>query len=91
MTKNMCVYPISEAPYLAISNVRKMSRKGRCLIEDTRGHLKKVNPMYVGPFDSDKLLKFGALVSQYIVARSDAEKDFSCKSNSIFDTYLARA
>lgn len=75
-TKNqMCVYPIAEAPYLAISNVFKMTRKNQCLVEDTKGRLKRVRPVYVGPFDTDKLLQFGAMVSKYFSDMNDFQKN----------------
>ncbi len=60
----MCVYSISEAPYLAVSNVYKIKNRN-CLIEDTKGRIRIVDPLYVGPFDSEKILKFGALISRY--------------------------
>ena len=80
-TNQMCVYPISEAPDLAISNVFKMTKRNQCFIEDTQGRLKRVRPVYVGPFDNDKLLQFGALVSKYFTDMSDFQK----KSTSLFN------
>ena len=61
----MCVYAIEKAPYVAVSNVYKERRGKQCLIKDTKGRIKKVDPLYVGPFDATKFLMFGALVSNF--------------------------
>lgn len=83
MTKEICVYPIKEAPYLAISNIYKKS-KDKCFIKDTKGKLKKVNPLYTGPFDVDKMLQFGSLVCNYIRNISDLQKEVRTQSNDLF-------
>lgn len=76
----MCLYRIQEAPYLAVSNVRK-AKLSSCLVEDTHGQIKKVRPLYVGPFDGEKLFKFGALVSNYFTNTADLQtvKTKSCE------------
>ena len=61
----LCIYKIPEAPYFAISSVRKERRK-QCIIEDTSGRLRRVDPIYVGPADSRKILQFGTLMSRYV-------------------------
>ncbi len=67
--KKMCVYPIDNAPYLAVGNVYK-EKNDKCLVKDTRGRTRKVAPFYVGPFDATKLCMFGALVSNYFQSDS---------------------
>lgn len=80
MTNSMCLYRIQEAPYLAISNVYKRKRNS-CVVEDTRGRRKSVEPLYVGPMDLDKLCKFGAIISNFFLQCNDAQtvKDMSCE------------
>lgn len=74
MTENMCLYKIKKAPHLAISSVYKEGRR-KCIIEDTKGRLKKVKPLYVGPFDVDKLCKFGALTSRFYQKDNEISKE----------------
>lgn len=62
--EKMCLYPIQEAPYLAVANAYKVS-KNTYAVEDTKGRLKKVDPLYVGPFDYEKLFEFGVTVNNY--------------------------
>lgn len=64
MENNICVYEIQRAPYLAVSSVFRTSPSG-CLIEDTHGHLRKVHPIYVVPFDHEKLRKSGEVLVDY--------------------------
>ena len=64
LENNMCLYEIPCAPYIAVSSVYHTSSAG-CLIEDTSGDLKRVKPIYVGPFDHVKLKKFGEVLLEY--------------------------
>lgn len=64
LQNNMCLYEIQRAPYIAVSSVYRTSSSG-CLIEDTSGNLKKVKPIYVGPFDYKKLKQFGEILLEY--------------------------
>lgn len=64
MENNICLYEIQRAPYVAVSSVFRTSSSG-CLIEDTSGKLKKVKPIYVGPFDYTKLYQFGEVLVSY--------------------------
>ena len=60
----ICIYEIPEAPYLAVSSVRSERRRS-CVIEDTTGRLRRVNPIYIGPADNRKILQLGRLMSRY--------------------------
>ena len=84
MNNEICLYPIPEAPYLAVSKVYKKS-KDKCFVEDTRGRLRKVSPLYTGPFDIDKLLQFGFLVCDYIRNMSDLQNEVKTQSSDIFN------
>lgn len=77
MAESICVYRIKKAPYLAVSSIYKKGRK-KCVIEDTKGKKKRVNPLYIGPFDADKICMFGALTSKYY------QKDSEIKEETIF-------
>lgn len=81
---NMCLYPVSEAPYLALGTVSKVTND-HYYVEDTKGHTKRVRPIYVGPFDGEIVLKFGALVSRYIAGVSDLQHEFNTKNVEMFN------
>ena len=70
MANEMCVYEISKAPYLAVGSVHKI-KKDKCYVETSKGKIKKVKPIYIGPFDATKLCMFGVLTSRFF------EKDTS--------------
>lgn len=84
MTRTMCLYPVSEAPYLALSTVKKVTNSNY-YVEDTKGNLKKVRPIYIGPFDGEIVLKFGALISKYIAGVSQLQYEFIDKNCELFD------
>ena len=75
---NMCLYEISKAPYLAVSSVCYSSSCG-CLIEDSKGRLKRVKPIYECPFDHVKLKEFGELLISYF------RKDSKLKISDVHD------
>lgn len=84
----MCVYRIKEFPYIAVSNAYKVS-KNKCFVEDTKGNMKKVDPLYIGPFDGDKILEFGSVLSNYFKELNDLQTNVETKSLEIFN--VARA
>lgn len=75
---SMCLYEISKAPYLAVSNVYHSSSCG-CLIEDCNGRLRRVKPIYECPFDHVKLKEFGELLVSYF------QKDSTLKISDVHD------
>ena len=67
------MYKIDSAPYLAISHVHR-GDSNSCLVKDIHGRLRRVKPVYVGPFDLDKLCKFGAIVSNYFQPNTSSDE-----------------
>ena len=90
MTRQMCLYTVNEAPYLAVGEVKKVTNENY-YIEDTKGNIKKVRPLYVGPFDSETVLLFGALVSKYIAGVHDLQCEVNTKTCELFRAARARA
>ena len=90
MEKTMCLYCIPRAPYLAVGKVHSRNQHS-CWIEDTQGNLKQVFPIYVGPFDANKLFMFGALVSQYCQKDCNSKDILVNKSLELFDIRPATA
>lgn len=85
LENNMCLYEIQSAPYVAVSNVYRTSSSG-CLIEDTFGNLKKVQPIYVGPFDYTKLKQFGEVLLEYFRKGSTMKmSDVHQRAHEIFN------
>ena len=84
MENNICLYEIQRAPYVAVSSVFRTSGE-RCLIEDTSGKLKKVKPIYIGPFDYIKLHQFGEVFLSYFKKNSNTTmQDVHDRANEIF-------
>lgn len=90
MTNTMCLYTISKSPYLAVSKVEKEDQYS-CLVEDTEGNLKQVFPIYKGPFDSNKLFMFSALISRYCQKDTDFNDSIIAKSLELFGIRAATA
>lgn len=88
MKKTMCLYTISKSPYLAVSEVEKEDQYS-CLVEDTEGNLKRVFPIYKGPFDSTKLFMFGALISRYCQKDTNFKDSLIDKSLELFGVRAA--
>lgn len=86
MQKNeMCVYKIPEAPYIAVANVKRKLNDHVCCIENHEGNIQTVVPLYMGPFDSDKFLKYGSLMLKYVGEVKDIQKKLVVESCKIFN------
>lgn len=63
MKNEMCVYQIPTFPYVAVGNIHKQKR-GNVFVKNTKGKSKKVDALYIGPFDFMKVCLLGALISK---------------------------
>lgn len=84
MKRKMCVYRINEFPYIAVGNAYKVAGN-RCFVEDTSGKMKKVDPLYVGSFDSEKLLEYGFLLISSLNKMNDLKNNIESRSFEIFN------
>ena len=70
MDRKMCLYRIKKEPHVALSEAYE--ENNQWYVQDTEGHVKQIDPLYIGPFDASKLYAFGLLIINYFKNNTSA-------------------